>query len=317
MEQITIRELKPGDEVLHYFIIRKKEIKEKRSNEYYLAFEFGDRSGRINGTLWDDVKEANAFIKVHDIVKIKGNVITYRENPHITIEKIRNITPADNISPDDFIPKTTKNTDELFQKIINIIDSIQIQPVRNMFRLILDDDNFIQGFKNSPAGKLWHHNYMGGLLEHTLSVSEICISLSNQYPIVNRDILITGAVLHDIGKISELTTDGFVDYSTEGRLLGHMAIAFEYIAEKISHIQDFPDELRNRILHCILSHHGQKEKGSPVAPMTMEAFLLHYADEIDSTINSFMRIEKKEKEPDKKWSNYVNLLDRFLYFGEE
>jgi len=318
MNSNLIRELKAGDGVLSYFIIRKKELKEKISNrEFYLNFEFGDLSGRISGTLWHHVDEVNKTIQVSDIVKVKGKVITYQDKPHISIEKIRKTTTKDNVTLDQFLPHTDKDVEKLFTEILNFIQSISDSHIRKLLLQIFEDTEIRQQFIHAPAAKLWHHNYLGGLIEHTLSITQVCDRVQQHYPQVNRDILLASALVHDLGKIHELSTKGFINYSTEGRLVGHITMTAQMVSEKINLIPDFPMDLKNQLLHCILSHHGQKEFGSPVEPMTLEALVLNCVDEMDSKINAFLRIIKKEKEPGKEWSNYVNLLNRFIYLGEK
>ena len=312
-----ISELRPGDSVLAFFVVRKKEVKERKTNStLYLTFEFGDSSGRIRGTIWDHVQEVNKIIMVSDIVKIKGKVITYRDGPHISVEKIRKASPKDNIDPHKFLPVTEKNREEMYSSIMALVDSVENSYIKKLLHLFFKNKEFKQQFVEAPAAKLWHHNYIGGLLEHTLSTAQLCEMLQQHYPQVNRDILLAGALLHDIGKITELSTQAFINYSTKGRLIGHITMSAQNVTDKIRDISGFPDSLKDQILHCILSHHGQKEFGSPVVPMTLEAVVRNHADELDAKVAAFLRITKKEKEPGKTWSNYVNLLDRFIYFGE-
>ena len=318
MKQKLISELQPGDSVLSFFVVRKKEVREKKTNRaLYLTFEFGDRSGRIRGTIWDHIQEVNQAIQVSDIVKIKGKVITFHEGSHISIEKVRKTTSKDNVELRQFLPSTDKNIEKMYSSIMMLIDSFTNSHIQKLLYLFFKNEKFKQQFSYAPAAKLWHHNYLGGLLEHTLSVAQLCDVLQQHYPQVNRDILLAGALLHDIGKIAELSTQGFINYSTKGRLIGHITMSAQIVTDKIKQVKGFPDNLKNRLLHNILSHHGQKEYGSPVVPMTLEAFVLNYADELDSKMAAFQRIMKKEKEPGKVWSNYINLLDRFIYLGEE
>lgn len=317
MEQKLIKDLKPGDSVLTFFVIRKKEIRQKKfSNDLYLSFEFGDRSGRIRGSVWEDVEKLYQEFRVSDVVKVKGKVISYREGPHLSIVKIRKAIESDNVTPQNFLPARDVDSNEIIQEITNWIDSIQNTHLKNLLHGIFADPEIRDKFMIAPAAKLWHHNYLGGLAEHTLSLVKLCHRLHQHYPQLNQDILIAGALLHDLGKIYEMETKGFINYSTEGRLLGHISIACEVVSDKIRTIEDFPDTIKQQLLHCILSHHGKQEYGSPVVPMTLEALVLNYADELDSKVAAFMRIKKKDYEPGKEWSNYVNLMDRFLFLGD-
>ncbi len=319
MGQKLIAELVPGDIVLSFFIVRKKEIKDKKAtNEVYLSFDLGDRSSRIRGSLWKDVAKINKNIQVGDVVKVKGKVITFLDRNHISIDQIRKATSVDKVDPEQFLPITSKNIQEMYANLKAYLSGIEHPMLKTLIKSFLTDKNFSDRFCKAPGGKLWHHAYLGGLLEHTLSVIIICNFLLQHYSnAVNSDLLLSAAFLHDIGKIEELNTQGFIDYSTPGRLLGHITIGANMVLEKISSLQNFPDQLKEQLIHCILSHHGQKEKGSPVVPMTIEALVLNFADDLDSSIAAFQRIMAKEKEPGKVWSNYVNLIDRFIYFGGE
>lgn len=318
MKQKLISELAPGDAVLSFFVVRKKEIKDKKStNEIYLSFEFGDRSGRMRGSLWKDVSEANKNIQVGDIVKVKGKVITFLDQCHLSIDQIRKAMTNDNIDPAQFLPTASKNIPDLFANLKTTLTEIKNPMLQQLVQSFLNDQNFCERFCRAPGGKLWHHCYLGGLLEHTLSVILIAKFFVQHYQnSVNNDLILTAAFLHDIGKIEEFSTPGFVEYSTPGRLLGHITLGTNLIMEKITKIPDFPESLMQQLLHCILSHHGEKERGSPVVPMTIEALILNFADDLDSSVAAFQRIMSKEKEPGKLWSNYVNLIDRFIYFGE-
>ena len=318
MNQKLIAELIPGDAVLSFFIVRKKELKEKKSTtETYLSFDLGDRSGRIRGSLWKDVAEANNEIQQGDVAKVKGKVITFLDQNHISIEKIREVTSDDKIDFEWFLPHTDHDVDKMKTELLSLLVKIENPALKNLVNAFLNDQKFMIRFCRAPGGKLWHHAFIGGLLEHTLSVIVISQFLCQHYQnLVNTDLLLAAAFLHDIGKIEEFSTHGFINYSTPGRLLGHIVLGTNMIMEKISQIPDFPGNLGEQIVHCILSHHGQKERGSPVVPMTLEALILNYADELDSSVAAFQRIMTKEKEPGKTWSNYVNLIDRFIYFGE-
>jgi 3'-5' exoribonuclease len=318
MNQKLISELLPGDSILSFFVVRKKELKEKKStNETYLSFDLGDRSGRVRGSLWKDVSEANNEIQQGDVAKVKGKIITFLDQNHISIEKIRKATSDDNIDFELFLPHTDYDVQKMKTALSEHLDKIKNPSLQTLVASFLHDQQFMTRFCRAPGGKLWHHAYIGGLLEHTLSVIVISHLLCQHYQnLVNNDLLLSAAFLHDIGKIEEFSTHGFINYSTPGRLMGHIVLGTNMIMEKISRISEFPGNLEEQIIHCILSHHGQKERGSPVVPMTLEALILNYADELDSSVAAFQRIMTKEKEPGKTWSNYVNLIDRFIYFGE-
>jgi 3'-5' exoribonuclease len=258
------------------------------------------------------------MIQPGDVVKVSGRVITFLDHKHISIEKIRKARSDDQIDPKQFLPTTTKNIDTMKADLLTQLSRIENPQLQTLLNLFLQDHHFMERFCSAPGGKLWHHAYLGGLLEHTLSVMTISQFLFQHYQdSVNADLLFSAGFLHDIGKVEEFSTQGFIDYSTPGRLLGHIALGANQVLEKISRVPDFPEQLKEQLVHCILSHHGQKERGSPVVPMTIEALILNFADDLDASVAAFQRITTREKEPGKVWSNYVNLIDRFIYFGEE
>lgn len=319
MDQKLIKDLSSGDTIVAFYVLRKKELRQKKDNfEPYLSLEFGDSSGRIQGSLWQNITAVKDKIQPCDVVKIKGTVITYRDKLHLTLEQIRKATDKDNIEPSRFLPATSNNIEKMFAALKKITSEIKNPFLLKLIHLFLNDDKFVSDFCRTPAGKLWHHAYLGGLLEHTFSVMKLTKLIAAHYgKVIDCDLLTSAAFLHDIGKIQEFCLRGFLDYSTSGRLIGHINLGYQTINQKISQIKDFPENLKEQLLHCMLSHHGEKTKGSPVPPMTMEALILSYADELDSMVGAFQRIINSEKEPGKEWSNYVNLIDRFVYLGED
>lgn len=319
MEGKLIKDFKAGDKITTFFVVCKKELRTKKgTGQAYLLLELGDSSGRINGTLWENIDRMTEEIKVGDPIKVQGTVVNYGEELVFNIERIRKTREDDGVKRADFLPRSEKDLDELLNRLRNRISQLKNPFLRRLLNLFFTDEDFLRRFISAPAGKLWHHNRVGGLLEHTLSVMDICDYVGRQYELVNHELLLAGAILHDIGKVIEYdSSSGFIEYSDEGRLLGHIAIGQRMVDEKISLIQGFPPELRKRLIHLILSHHGELEQGSPVVPMTLEAIVLYYADQLDSKADVFTRIIKGEREPGKRWSKYVKLIDRFVYLGED
>lgn len=319
MRQKLIANLEPGDTILSFFMVRKKELKQQKvSKEFYLSLELGDCSGRIHGSLWNDAPAMSQTIQVGDVVKVKGKVITFLEKNHIAIDKIRKAHPEDDIELDAFLPRFSGNIEQLRNDLHQQLAAIREPNLKQLVDSFLQDQHFMAQFCKAPGGKLWHHAYLGGLLEHSLSVMEICRLIGRHYDrSVNADLVTTAAFLHDIGKIQEFSLNGFIEYSTCGRLLGHITLGANLVLAKIVGLGTFPESLKEQLIHCILSHHGQKERGAPVVPMTLEALILSYADDLDSSVAAFQRIMTREREPGKVWSNYVNLIDRFIYLGVE
>ena len=314
---INFASTKAGEKITGYFVIRKIDYKVSREKKDYISLELGNKYGRVKAVLWDGAKDFREKYNERDIVKIRGTVTSFGDIKQIKVEKVREIQKDDAVDKEDLIPHTECDIDELKNKIFEFIDSISNSFLKELLNKYFTDEQFLSDYLKAPAGKLWHHTYIGGLAEHSVSVAEICEKTAEIHPSVDKDLLITGALLHDIGKTSELTAEGFIDYTDEGRLIGHIVLQAVDCSGKIDEIPEFPQELKNRIIHMLVSHQGEKEKGSPVVPQTLEGMILHYADELDSQSAAFERIEKKEKEPGKKWSSYVNLKDRYFFFGEE
>ncbi len=319
MNSKRIKQFQSGDKIVAFFVIRKKELRTKKSDGApYLALELGDSSGRISAALWEHVAQHNDDFSVGDIVKVQGTVIDYNKGLSVHIDRIRKVRPEDQVRSELFLPENPKNLDELEGRFRELLATVTNTFLSELLHRIFDEASFWDAFRNAPGGKLWHHNRIGGLMEHTIGVTEICLKASEQYPLISKDLLISGALLHDIGKVdSYQTSAGFIEYTDEGRLIGHIVLGYNRVENEINGIQDFPPELKKKLLHMILSHQGELEQGSPVVPMMIEAIVLYYADEMDSKADALTRIIKGEMKPDKKWSNYVNLLNRFIYFGEQ
>lgn len=299
-----------------FFVLRKQEIRDTVDGKRFLKLELGDRTGRIDGVVWDNADQIYDLAQTGDVVKIKASVTTYKEMPQLKVEKLRK-AKEEEIDLSDFLPASERDLDSLYDEFKEAVSSIQNSHLRSLLELLLKDSSVTEKLKVTPGGKLWHHAYVGGLLQHTLRVVQVCEKAASMYELVDRDLLITGALVHDIGKISSYSARGFFDYTDEGRLIGHIVSGNELIDRKIQMIEDFPSELALRLKHLILSHQGELEFASPVVPMTLEAIILHYADDMDAKADAFSHIIKTQKSRGKRWSDWVNLINRYIYLGEE
>ncbi|MGB7063411.1 MAG: HD domain-containing protein [Candidatus Zixiibacteriota bacterium] len=316
MKTLFVKDLKPGKEVTEFFVLRKQEIRDTVDGQKFLKLELGDRTGRIDGVVWDNADQIYDLAQTGDVVKIKASVTTYKEMPQLKVEKLRK-AKEEEIDLSDFLPASERDLDSLYDEFEEAVSSIQNPHLRSLLELLLKDSSVMEKLKVTPGGKLWHHAYVGGLLQHTLRVVQVCEKAASMYELVDRDLLITGALVHDIGKISSYSARGFFDYTDEGRLIGHIVSGNELIDRKIQMIEDFPSELALRLKHLVLSHQGQLEFASPVVPKTLEAIILHYADELDAKADAFSHIIKTQKSKGKRWSDWVNLINRYIYLGEE
>lgn len=318
--KMQLNQMTPGMKVDQFFVLRSVELKNKRDGKPFLSLNVGDASGRIPGNLWDDAQRWYDMLRPGDIVQIKGKIGTFRESPQLTIDTLRKATPEDDIDPADFIAKAPMDIEAAFNRLMDLVHSIQHQDLHRLLTRVFEDEARVRGFKAAPGGKLWHHAYAGGLLEHTLNVVTVCDTMASLYDMVDRDLLITGAILHDIGKLEEYDfAGGFIDFTDEGRLLGHITLGAMHIRTLIEDIEKehgFDGEVKQLLLHLILSHQGKKEHGSPVLPAIPEAMILYYADEMDSKANALRRIKERDAAPGRKWSQFIQLLDRYVYLRE-
>jgi len=288
---LLIKNLKNNENVKKYFLIVKKELLKTKTEKNYLNLILQDKSGKIEGKIWD-VNE-NIDIDEGDVVLIEGKVDKFKDKLQIIINSIVKIDDKEeHIS--ELVPATEKNLNKLITQLTYFKDSISNQYLKKLVEKVLFDEKFFAKFKLAPAASKFHHAYRGGLLEHTINVVEICDKLSSIYSFTNKDILITGALLHDIGKVYEydLLTFSRTDY---GKLVGHIGIGLSLIDRKLEKFKNFPEKLAHAIRHLILSHHGEFEWGSPVQPLTIEALLLHFADNIDSKAFSFYNFINEKK----------------------
>ena len=315
----SIGELKQGDSIRAFYVIRKLELKTKKDGQPYLSLEFGDATGRIPGTLWTQANEMYEQLSVGTIARVLGSVSVFNDNLQLTIERIRPALPDDHVSPVDYIPRKNIDFDYLQKQFLEILKSIKESDLQKLLQLVFNDE-FIKKYTQAPGGKLWHHAYVGGLLEHTLSIIQICETMAKKYDKINRDLLITGAIFHDVGKLEEYTYEnGFIDFTDEGRLWGHISMGAQWLRQWIESLEKtsgFSLDMKRQLIHLVLSHQGQLDHGSPVTPKTLEAMVLYYADEMDSKANALDHILDRDQEPGRKWSKFIPLLDRFIYLGD-
>jgi len=297
--------------IISTFVVINKQVKPKKTGEPYLALTVGDRTGQIEAKMWDNVEDAIDGFEQDDFVKIKGLINKYKNRFQLTIHKIRRLAEPD-IVFDDYLPKTKKNIDELWQTLVGYVAGFQDSNLRTLVQLFMNDPEIAVPYRTAPAAKTLHHAYIGGLLDHVVSLFRSCDLVSQNYPQINRDLLMTGAFLHDIGKIHELTYNRSFSYSTRGQLLGHMIIELEMLQAKIALIPQFPAEMKTLLEHLVISHHGQYEFGSPKLPMFPEALMLHYLDDLDSKMESMRAIFEREADLESPWSSYSPSLGRPL-----
>jgi len=298
------------------FVVVEKQIKHKKTGEPYLALTLGDRSGQLEAKMWDNVEEVLDAFEQDDFLKIKGLINKYKNRFQLTIHKLRKLGESE-IDFADYLPKTTKDVDELWRTLTNFVSSFQNPHLKSLLQAFMADPEIAAAYRNAPAAKTLHHAYIGGLLDHVVSLFRSCDLMCQNYPQINRDLLLTGAFLHDIGKIHELTYNRSFSYTTKGQLLGHMIIELEMLQAKLALQPNFPDELKTMIEHLIISHHGQYDFGSPKLPMFPEALMLHYLDDLDSKMEAMRAQFEREAGLDTPWTSYNSSLGRPLLNTEK
>lgn len=308
------KELKEGDMVDTVFQVKRKGIYTSQNGNPYLSFRLSDRTGEIEGRLWEGVEEWTKNLFEGDFLKVKGRVITFKGQLQINIKEMNIVHEVD---IKEFLPSSERDIDEMVKELREDIESVGSPYFRQLLKAFFYDEGFMSLFKKAPAAKELHHVYLGGLLEHTLQVTDLCKDALNHFRNLNNDLLITGALLHDIGKVYEFNYERLIEYSTQGRLLGHISIAVGLLEEKIKGIEGFPEEAGMLIKHLIISHHGENEYGSPVVPKTVEALILHSLDNLNARVNCFQSFMYREGTEEGKWTGYHKILERHLYRGWE
>ena len=312
MKTSFIAELSPGEDVNDSFAIRKVDLREYSGGKMILL-ELVDRSGRMNGVIWNGSSEIMKSLRPGEVCRVRGSVSTYKGENQITVETVEPVTEYD---LEDFLPRGPFSFDELNNKLTDAIDRISDDHYKELLESIFSEEEFRRGFLVGVGGKLWHHNYVGGLAEHSLSIFDLCSNFASHYKELDKDLLLSGALLHDIGKVESYSLNSAIEYTDSGRLLGHIVIGDQMVKDAIAGIPDFPREKTIKVRHLILSHQGSPEQASPVPPMTPEGMALYIADLLDSKLAAIRRIKDKEQRSGVKWSNYVRLLDRHIYFGD-
>ena len=295
--------------IVSSFVVVSKQVKPKKTGEPYLALTLGDRTGQLEAKMWDNVEGALDAFEQEDFIKIKGLLNKYKNRFQITIHKLRRLGDSE-VDFADYLPKTTKDIGELWRTLGEFVASFQNHYLKTLVESFMGDPEIAEAYRTAPAAKSLHHAYIGGLLDHVVSLCRSCDLICRNYPNVNRDLLLTGAFFHDIGKIHELSYNRSFSYTTRGQLLGHMIIELEMLQAKIAAIAGFPDELKTLLEHLIISHHGQYEFGSPKLPMFPEALLLHYLDDLDSKMESMRAHFERELGSEGPWSSYNPSLGR-------
>jgi len=313
MQHIWIKAIKENGKVKGDYLVQSKTVAQTRQGNSFLTLTLADRTGTVEAKVWDRVEEISTQFKEGDIITITGQANTYRNQIQIQIHELKqNKSPVD---PAVFQESTPKDITEMFSELKKLAHQIKNRHLRALIESFMADHQFISQFKKAPAAKTFHHGYLGGLLEHTLSVSQMAVMVTEHYPDLDDDLLLCGAILHDIGKIDELNFELSIEYSDKGRLLGHIVLGILMVEERLKTLKDFPSELALRLRHLILSHHGEFDSGSPKRPKFLEAFALHLIDDMDAKMNGLGRLLKDDRQ-EGSWTAFNNLFQRYFFKGD-
>ena len=312
-KKVFASQIQEGQAVEDLFMVKDMSRAETRTGKPYLIMTLMDRSGDVAGRLWENADAHIGVCQPGSILRVSGQTQAFRGSLQLKIDSVHPVNRED-CDETLFLQATSKNIEEMMAAINSMAADVKDPFCRKLLLKFFQDDSFVADFQKAPAAKSMHHAYLGGLLEHTLAVTQLAEMLAGFYRLLDRDLLITGALLHDIGKTRELSYDTFpFDYTDQGRLVGHLVLGVEMIRELISTIQNFPEDLATRLQHLVLSHHGRYEFGSPCLPMLSEAFVLNFLDDMDAKLNFLGRLEEQTAEPGYQWTDFQRTLERFLY----
>lgn len=312
MKQLYVEQIRERDQVDGQFLVREKITAMAKNGKPYLTLKLMDRSGEIEGRVWDRVEELSGRFDKDDFVRVAGKASVYLGKMQLVVQRLEKIDEQD-VDLGDYLPVSARPVEEMLDELRQMVASLQTPHYRQLMEAFLADEEFLKLYAQAPAAKSIHHVYLGGLLEHSLAVAQLANDISSRYPGVQRDLLLTGALLHDIGKVAELCYERSFGYTDTGKLLGHIVIGVEMVEAKLRQLDDFPVAAGLLLKHLLLSHHGQYEYGSPKRPKTLEAVILNYLDDLDSKINGVRTHLDKEPDNGAAWSGYHRIYDRYFF----
>ena len=285
MKPAYVSDLTPDTLITSFFLVCEKELRSTREGKGYLRLELSDRSGAIEARLWENVEGLAALFDRDDIIKVQARVENYKNRLQLSVEKVRRAEPAE-VELADYFPHTAEDIEQLFGRLREHVAAIGNPWLGRLVSGVIEDPSVTPRLKRAPAAKRMHHAFLGGLLEHIVSLCELCRLVAQHYRELDVDLLLTGAILHDIGKLDELCYERAIHYTDDGQLLGHIVLGLEQVTERMNAIEGFPPDYKTLVKHLLISHHGQYEFGSPKLPLFREALVLHYLDDLDSKLSA-------------------------------
>jgi len=311
-----IKDLKEGDVVSEVFVLESKSLGRTRADKPYLTLVLRDKTGRLEAKVWEEAEAINEQLGAAQFVQVNGSIETYNKRLQLKVAHVAVKRPED-VALDELVATSERDPDEMFEELLEIARTVENPHLLKLLGAFFKDEAFVEQFKQSPASKRIHQPYVGGLLEHTLSVVNIVRFLVEHYAGLggglNRDLLLAGAILHDIGKVAELESGVAHGYTTPGVLIGHIVLGYQMVEERIAQIDGFPQALRDELGHMMLSHQGRLEWKSPVVPMFTEAMLLHYADDLDAKAHHVANAISSAADPEAAFTDWDRILERYFY----
>ncbi len=319
MSRRFVNQLSHGDSIDEAYLVADKQLRANRQGNLYLQIELRDKTGSVGARLWNATEDLARSFEPGDFLQVRGKTQIFQGSLQVILTHI-DVLDSSRVEPEDFLPQSSQNVGKLFARLRELLLAMSNPSLRALVECFLIDDEFVAKFTSAPAGIKNHHAYQGGLLEHVVNLLNVADRILDLYPEIDRDLLLTGIFLHDVGKIDELSYDRSFAYTDEGQLVGHLVMGVELLRQKVDRTTEltgetFPPELLLRLKHMIVSHHGTYEFGSPKLPMTLEAVALHYLDNLDAKIHTFGREIRDDPSRESAWTPFQQSLGRRLFKG--
>lgn len=303
-----VKEMREGDMISSIYLCKDKRTLQTKAGKSYYSMQLHDKTGSVDAKVWDLSNGIEHFDSM-DYIQVDAQVISFQGMLQLNVRRVRKASEGE-YDPTDYMPCSTRDLDEMYQELVEMIESVRDPYLSKLLHMIfLDDADFVKAFKIHSAAKTMHHNFAGGLLEHSLSVAKLCQFYAKQYPVLHYDLLITAALCHDIGKMTEISAFPENDYTDEGQLIGHIVQGAIMLDEKMKQIDGFPTKLGNELKHCILSHHGELEYGSPKKPALIEAVALAFADNTDAKLEGFIEMLNASQDKKEDWLGFSRMFE--------
>jgi 3'-5' exoribonuclease len=312
LKKKCVADIKDRDLVDSVFLVKDKILAMAKNGKPYLTLKLMDKSGEVDAKVWDNADQVAAIFDKNDFLSVRAKASIYLGKMQLILSDLKRV-PEESVDLADFLPETDRDINVMVEELRALVASLADPDLKRLLNAFFQDPELLAQYRVAPAAKGMHHVYLGGLLEHSLAVAKLVDAMTPLYEGLNRDLLIAGALLHDVGKVREMTYLRAFDYSDEGKLIGHITIGVEMLQERINSLPGFPLELGMLLKHMLLSHHGQYEYGSPKRPKTMEATILNYLDDLDSKINGIRTHIRKEPDNPSRWTSYHRLYDRYFF----